>query len=146
MFLQVAKFEFGYQRSSPVFWVTGIIFFLLTFAGMTMDQIQVGAGGNVHANSPFAVSQQHLVWTLFFMFASTAFVANVVVRDDETRFGPILRSTRITKFDYLMGRFAGALAATMMVYAAVPLAIFLGSTMPWLDKETIGPNRIGNCL
>jgi len=146
MFLQVAKFEFAYQRSSPVFWVTGIIFFLLTFAGMTIDQIQVGSGGNVHANSPFAISQQHLIWTLFFMFASTAFVANVVVRDDETRFGPILRSTRVTKFDYLMGRFAGALVAIVLVYAAVPLAIFVGSNMPWLDKETLGPNRIGDYL
>jgi hypothetical protein len=80
------------------------------------------------------------------MFASTAFVANVVVRDDETRFGPILRSTRITKFDYLFGRFAGALAAAAVVFAAVPLAIFIGSVMPWLDQETLGPNRIGDYL
>ena len=42
------------------------------------------------------------------MFVSTAFVANVIVRDDDTGFGPIVRSTRVTKFDYLIGRFAGA--------------------------------------
>jgi hypothetical protein len=144
MFLKIAKFEFNFQRSSPVFWVTGAFFFLLTFASMTIEQIKVGSGGNVHVNSPFAIAQQHLVWTLFFMFASTAFVANVVVRDDETGFGPILRSTRISKFEYLFGRFAGALAAAVLVYAAVPLAVFLGSTMPWLDQETVGPNRIGD--
>lgn len=144
MFLKVASFEFRFQRRSPIFWVTAILFFLLTFAGMTVDEIQVGGGGNVHANSPFAISTQHLVWTIFFMFASTAFVANVVVRDDETGFGPILRSTRIRKFDYLIGRFAGAFAAVTFVFAAVPLAIWLGSLMPWLDQETLGPNRLGD--
>jgi len=144
MFFQVAKFEFDFQRRSPVFWVTAILFFLLTFGGMTIDQIQVGSGGNTNANSPFAISFQHMIWTIFFMFASTAFVANVVVRDDETRFGPILRSTRITKFDYLLGRFMGALAAVILVFASVPLAIWLGSLMPWLDQETMGPNRPGD--
>jgi aminopeptidase N len=144
MFRKIAQFEFAYQRSSPVFWVSTIIFFLFTFAGMTIDQVQIGSGGNVHANSPFAISQQHLIWTTFFMFASTAFVANVVVRDDETRFGPILRSTRITKFDYLMGRFTGAFAAAILVLLAIPLAILAGSMMPWLDQETLGPNRFGD--
>jgi ABC-type transport system involved in multi-copper enzyme maturation permease subunit len=138
---QIAKFEFGFQTRSPVFWVTAILFFLLAFAGMTIEEIQIGSGGNVKANSPFAVSTQHMVWTLFFMFASTAFVANVIVRDDETKFGPILRSTRITKFDYLFGRFLGAFGAATLVLASIPLAIWLGSLMPWLDKETLGPNR-----
>ncbi|HEX8443297.1 MAG TPA: M1 family aminopeptidase [Allosphingosinicella sp.] len=138
---QIAKFEFGFQTRSPVFWVTFILFFLLAFAGMTIDEIQVGSGGNVHANSPFAISTQHMVWSLFFMFASTAFVANVIVRDDETKFGPILRSTQITKFDYLFGRFLGAFGAATLVLASIPLAILLGSLMPWLDKETLGPNR-----
>ena len=41
----------------------------------------------------------------------TAFVANVVVRDDETGFGPIVRATRVRKFDYLFGRFTGAFFA-----------------------------------
>jgi len=142
MFRQIAKFEFDFQRRSPIFWVTTIVFFLLTFAAMTIDQVQIGSGGNINANSPFAIAQQHVILSIFFMFASTAFVANVVVRDDETRFGPILRSTRIGKFDYLIGRFAGAFAAVALVFASVPLAIWLGSLMPWLDQETLGPNRL----
>jgi hypothetical protein len=139
---QIARFEFRFQTRSPVFWVTLILFFLLAFAGMTVDDIQIGSGGNVRANSPFSISTQHMIWTLFFMFASTAFVANVVVRDDETKFGPILRSTRITKFDYLFGRFLGAFGAATLVLAGIPLAIWIGSLMPWLDAETLGPNRL----
>ncbi len=55
------------------------------------------------------------------MFVTTAFVSNVVVRDDETGFGPILRATRrIRKFDYLFGRFTGALLAAALSFLVVP--------------------------
>jgi hypothetical protein len=47
---------------------------------------------NVHKNAPFAIGMTHLVlFAVFYMFVSTAFVANVVVRDDETGFGTIIR-------------------------------------------------------
>jgi ABC-2 type transport system permease protein len=34
------------------------------------------------------LAQSHLIFSLFYMFVTTAFVSNVVVRDDETGFGP----------------------------------------------------------
>lgn len=139
MFGKIAAFEFRYQIKNPVFWVAAAIFFLMTFGSVTVDQIQIGGGGSIHKNSPFAIAQTHLIWTLFFMFVTTAFVSNVVVRDDETGFGGILRSTSITRFDYLYGRFAGALGAAFLAFLSVPLAIVIGSFMPWLDKETLGP-------
>ncbi|MFN3944763.1 MAG: ABC transporter permease/M1 family aminopeptidase [Allosphingosinicella sp.] len=142
MLRHIAAFEFRYQLKNPVFWVTAAIFFLLTFGAMTVDQIQMGGGGNVLDNSPYATAEKHLILSLFFMFVTTAFVANVIVRDDETGFGPIVRSTRITKADYLFGRFAGAIGVALLAFLAVPLAIWLGSLMPWLDPETLGPNRL----
>src|SRR5687767_8234133 len=105
MFAQIARFELRFQLKNPVFWVASGIFFLLTFGAMTIDEVQIGSGGNVHANSPFAIIQTHLILTLFYMFVTTAFVANVVVRDDETGFGSMVRSTRVTKSSYLIGRF-----------------------------------------
>ncbi|TKD50490.1 ABC transporter permease/M1 family aminopeptidase [Sphingomonas baiyangensis] len=141
MFGRIASFELRYQLGSPVFWVVAILFFLLTFGAVTIDQIQIGSGGNVHANSPAAIAQTHLIMSVFFMFVTTAFVANVIVRDDESGFGPMVRSTRVARFDYLIGRFAGALGAAVIAFAAVPLAMWIGSLMPWLDAETLGPNR-----
>jgi aminopeptidase N len=134
-----ASFEFRYQVKNPVFWVATGIFFLLTFGSVTVDQISIGGGGNIHKNSPFAIIQTHLILSIFFMFVSTAFVANVIVRDDETGFGPMILSTRIRRFDYLYGRFTGALAAALLAFLAVPMAMFVGSFMPWVDPETLGP-------
>jgi len=142
MFGQIARFELRYQSRNPVFWTVAILFFLLTFGSMTIDQIKIGSGANIHKNAPMAVAQVHQIMSIFFMFVTTAFVANVIVRDDESGFGPMVRSTRVAKFDYLMARFLGAFAAAALAFAAIPLAIWLGSLMPWVDQETLGPNRL----
>src|SRR4051794_3917627 len=141
MFLGVFRFELRYQMRNPVFWVAVVAFFLLAFGATTVEQIQIGSGGNVHKNSPYAIAQAMLALSLFYMFVSTAFVANVVVRDDETGFGPIIRATRITRTAYLMGRFAGAYLAAAIGFLAIPFAIWFGSFMPWVDSELIGPNH-----
>ena len=47
----------------------------------------------------------------------------------------MVRSTSVTKFAYLLGRYAGAYTAAALGFAAVPLAILIGSQMPWLDRK-----------
>jgi len=146
MFGAIARFELRYQLRNPVFWVVTILFFLLTFGSMTIDQIQLGSGGNVHKNAATAIARTHIVMSLFYMFVTTAFVANVVVRDDESGFGQMVRSTRVTKASYLLARFLGAYGAAAVSFAAVPVAMWLGTLMPWVDPETLGPNRIADYL
>ena len=142
MFGKIASFELRYQLRSPVFWVVAVLFFLLTFGSVTIEQISIGGGGTIHKNAPFAVAQTHLILSIFYMFVTTAFVANVIVRDDETGYGPILRTTRIRKFDYLYGRFTGAFLAAAISFLAVPIAMLIGSFMPWIDPEKLGPNLL----
>ena len=141
MFAAVAAFEFRHQVRQPIFWIGAAVFGLLTFGLVAADNVQIGTGGAVHENSPFGVVMAHSVFSLFFMFVLTAFVANVVVRDDETNFGPIVRSTPIGKVTYLYGRFLGAFGAALLAFAAVPLMFAVGALMPWLDPETVGPFR-----
>ncbi len=141
MFRKIAAFELRYQLSSPVFWVSLIAFFLLTFGATTIPEIQIGSKGNTFLNAPYAVIQVSLVMSIFTMFIATAFVANTVIRDDDTGYGFIIRTTRITKFDYLFGRFLGAYLTALVIFAAVPLAIAIGVQMPWLDPAKIGPFR-----
>ena len=120
MFGSIFRFELFYQLRNPVFIVTALIFFLLTFGAVTLEDIQIGSGGNIHVNSPYAIAQTVLIMSLFYMFATTAFVANVVVRDDESGFGPMVRSTRVSKFDYLLGRFTGAFVAALAGFPRCP--------------------------
>ena len=147
MFRQIAAFEFRYHVRSPLFWVTTLIFALLTFGSIASDSVSIGGiAGNVKKNSPFAVGVTLQTMAIFAVFIMAAFVSNVVVRDDETGFGQIVHSTRVSRFDYLFGRFTGAFAAGCAAFAGVPLGLLLGSVMPWMDPETLGPFRPGDYL
>src|ERR1700761_7923670 len=118
MFGKIAAFEWRHQVRSPVFWVASVIFFLLAFGAVASDSVQFGSIGNVHKNAPFAVLHLLAFMGAFSVFAT---VANVVVRDDETGFAPIIRSTSVGKADYLVGRFVGACGAALLVIAMMPL-------------------------
>jgi aminopeptidase N len=144
MFRSIAAFELRYQLKSPAFWVTAALFLLLTFAATSSDNVSIGSGGNVWKNSPYAIAQTLMVMTVFAVFIMTAFVANVVVRDDETGFGPIIHSTRVSRFDYLFGRFTGAFLAGCLLFLSVPLGMILGAAMPWVDPEILGPFNAGH--
>jgi aminopeptidase N len=146
MLLKIAAFELRYQLRSPLFLVGFAIFFLLTFGSVTIDQIQIGARGNVNVNSPFALLQTTGIMSIFAVFIVTAFVANVVIRDVETGFAPILYATRMTKSAYLPGRFLGAMIVATLLLASVPLAFMIGSAMPWLDHEKVGPFVLAHYL
>ncbi|MES2862329.1 MAG: M1 family aminopeptidase [Pseudomonadota bacterium] len=146
MFGKIATFEFRYQLRQPAFWVIAIIFMLFSFGLVASDNVSIGSGGNVKENAPYALAQAHSIFSILFMLATTAIVANVVARDATTGFGPMVQATQVSKFDYLYGRFAGAFAAVALCFASVAIGIILGSVMPWVDKETIGPFRPGDYL
>lgn len=142
----VAAFELRQQLRSPVFWVGCAIFFALTFGAVTVEQIQIGSRGNVNLNAPFAILQILGIMSLFAVFVQVALVAGSVIRDDETGFAPLVRSTRLGKSAYLGGRFIGSATASFLVLACMPLAIAVGAAMPWLDPDKVGPFVPGHYL
>jgi ABC-2 type transport system permease protein len=146
MFRHIAAFEWRYQLKSPVFWVGCLIFFLMPFFAVISDNVQIGSLGNVHKNAPYAILQTLALMSVFSVFVTVAMVANVVVRDDETGFAPIIRSTSVGKASYLGGRFVGAAAAAFVVMAMVPLGMWVGTLMPGRDFEKFGPSLPGDYL
>jgi ABC-2 type transport system permease protein len=72
MMRHIAAFEWRYQVKSPVFWVGSLIFFLLAFGSVTVERVQIGARGNVHVNSPFAIVQTLAILSVFAVFVIVA--------------------------------------------------------------------------
>jgi ABC-2 type transport system permease protein len=139
MFASIVAFETRYQLKNPVFWVCVILFFLFGFGLTASNNVSLGAPGAVHENSPYAITVALSIFSLFFLFVITALVANSVIRDDSTGFGPIIRSTSITRNGLLFGRFTGGFLVAILGYLALPLGMAFGILMPWVDSETIGP-------
>jgi ABC-type transport system involved in multi-copper enzyme maturation permease subunit len=141
MLASIARFEIRYQLKSPVFWITSFVFFWFAFSLTNSDEIQFGWGGYVVRNSPYTIALTCMVLTVFAVFIATTFAASVVLRDDETGFGPIIRATPVTKSDYLFGRFAGGFVVCCLVYLSVPLGALIGAAVPGNDPETVGAFR-----
>ena len=142
MLLGITKFEIRYQLRNPVFWVAIAIFFLLGFGITASENVSIGTPGAVHENAPYAIAVATSVFSLFYLFVVTAFVANAIVRDDSSGFAPIVRSTPESPTQIVLGRFLGGFIIAVVGYIAIPFGMAFGSMMPWVDPETIGPQRL----
>jgi ABC-type transport system involved in multi-copper enzyme maturation permease subunit len=136
----VFAFELRYHLRSALFWLGCALFFLIVFGAVTSDFVQVGGAiGNVNRNSPFVVLTFLGFVSVAGVFVSTAFVAGSILRDYDLRTHEILFTTRVTRFAYVWGRFLGSYAAAIALTTVVVPAIIIGSAMPWLEPERIGP-------
>ncbi|GMR13632.1 MAG: M1 family metallopeptidase [Gemmatimonadota bacterium] len=140
MFLEIFRFELRHQFRQPLFWLSAMLFFLLAFGAVTTDVVQLGGAiGNVNRNAPFVIMQTLLIMSILGVFVTTAFVASPILRDFESRTDGLFFSTPMTKFDYLLGRFSGAFVSSIVIFLSIALAIMVGSAMPWLEPERVGP-------
>ena len=140
MFRAITAFELKYHFKAPLFYILFLVYFLLTFLAVTTDAVTIGgAVGAVNRNAPFVIMMFMLVMSIFGVLTTTAFVANSIHRDFEMRTDALFFSFPMKKWQYLGGRFAGSFIVAMLVYLGVVTAIMIGSLMPWLDKERLGP-------
>ena len=148
MFAKIAGFEFRYQLRQPLFWVVAVALRRARASSAALGQHpDRRRHGNVHKNSPFVIVRRcstlfmhvlHVRW-------SPAFVASVIVRDDETGFGRLLFAPAVAQVDYLYGRFAGGVSSpSRRLSWRSPLGLLLGALMPWVDPETLGPTVFGD--
>lgn len=146
MIIAIARFEIRYLLRNPLLWVTTALGFAMLFFSMNVEFWELGSEGGLFRNAAYATLRNTVMFSVMAMFVTTSFVANAVIRDDETGFGPILRSTKITKLDYVLGRFLGAFAIAALCMLAVPAGSLLGALMPWANPANLGPNRITDHL
>lgn len=145
MLLKIADFERRYQMRNPIFWIALVLLAALVFAG-TLGSNSFGPGPSVHKNAAYKVAQVYLLFSAFYLFVSTAFVANAVVRDDETGFSPIMRATPISTPQYLLGRYLGAFLAAAIGFLVIPAALWIGTQMPGVDPSLLGPSHLSAYL
>jgi len=137
---EILKFELRYHLRQPLFYILFVIFFFMTFGAVTSDAVQIGGAlGNVNRNAPFVIMQFLLVMSTFGVLTTTAYVASAINRDFEYNTDSLFFSSPVKKSQYLFGRFSAAFIVSSLVYLGVVTAIMIGSFMPWLDKERLGP-------
>ncbi|MEM9839534.1 MAG: M1 family aminopeptidase [Pseudomonadota bacterium] len=143
MFGSIFRFELGYQLRGAAFIAIFAIFFLLTYGSVASDQIQIGSSDATNINSPFVAMQIISIMAVIGIFMPVVFMATGVTRDQSLRTDEVFKATPVGRRTMLLGRYTGGLVATFLCFASVPIAFLIGSTMPWLDQEQLGPFNPG---
>lgn len=137
---EVIRFECRYQLRSPLFWSMAAVFFLLAFFAMASEDVSVGGvAANVNFNGSYAIIQTQYVFSLLIMFAGIAFVAGAITRDFESRTAELLFASGVSERSFYFGRFVGGTLFCVLVFVIAMLGTLVGSLMPWLDPERVGP-------
>lgn len=146
MLLHIARFEVRYLLRNPVVWATAGLTFLLFAASTSLPQFELGSEGGLVRNASYAIVRNLMMLSVIYQTVIIAFVANALVRDDETGYGPIIRTTSITRTAYLLGRFFGAMTVVAACLLLGAVAMFAGGQMPWADPAALGPHRLAPYL
>jgi len=120
MIREFFSFELREQLRSPLLWLLSCLFGLMAFGASSSDAVQIGGAiGNVYRNAPTVIVQFMGIFTLLGMLIIGVFVSNALLRDFELGTADLIFSNPISKRDFLIGRFAAALVASMVVYAVI---------------------------
>jgi ABC-type transport system involved in multi-copper enzyme maturation permease subunit len=140
MFSEFFRFELRYQLRSPLPWVVALVFALMAFAATTTDMITIGEGiGNANRNSPYVILTFFNVFSTLGMFVAVALIAQPLLRDFELGTEELFFSKPLHKATYLWGRFAAGSLMGLIVMMVTALGMILGSLMPWIDPQRLGP-------
>ena len=144
MFNQIFKFELAFHARQPLVHVVSGVLFLLSFGAIVSDNISIGGTiTNININSPFnVIVMLDTISFLASMVAGVAFASSPILRDFDHQVAELFFTTRVSKFNYLFGRFCGAMLFCFVVYFAAAFGVLLGEFMPWIDPERLGPLRL----
>ncbi|TWH10261.1 ABC transporter permease/M1 family aminopeptidase [Pseudoxanthomonas taiwanensis] len=140
MLRHILSFEGRLLLRNGVFWIVLAVFGLFGFASMASDNVSFGGGvGNIMRNAPAVVVSLLCAFSVLSVLLSTIFVAGIALRDFEQRTAELFFATPLRKRDYLLGRFGGGFLASLAIMLVIAFGLWLGSLMPWLDPERLGP-------
>jgi ABC-2 type transport system permease protein len=122
-----------------VFFALGLLFTLMSGGAFATASVDFGTGGKILINSPYALNSI-ITYICFFGIVITAAIAGqATFQDIDNKTTDFFYTAPITKFDYLGGRFLGAFAVQLIIFASVALGTWVGTLTPWLDKTRVGP-------
>jgi len=125
-----------------VFFALGFLFVLTTGGAIPNASVDFGTGGKVLVNSPYALNVIITFCTFFGLVVTAALAGQGTYQDVDSNCTAFFYTAPITKFDYLVGRFLGALAVQVVIFSSVGLGVWVGAHTPWLDRARLGPERI----
>jgi ABC-2 type transport system permease protein len=138
----------GFEIRTRLKRVSTYVYFLCLFAlaclwiaaaGGVFQSANVTFGAKVNINSPFAVAQTITVLGYLGLMIVTAIMGRAVQQDFESDIHHFFFTAPISKWQYLGGRFLGALVVLILVFSAIALGAVVAAALPGIDPDRLGP-------
>jgi ABC-type transport system involved in multi-copper enzyme maturation permease subunit len=144
--LAIARFEAKQRFKMLSTWVYFALFFALAMlwmaaAGGVFKEATVSFGGRVLINAPRSIALTSAFLGCLGVIVIAALMGRSVQHDFEHGMHHFFFCAPIRKRDYVLGRFLGAFATLAIVFSSILLGAWLGSMLPGLDPERVGPTR-----
>jgi ABC-2 type transport system permease protein len=143
----IASFEFHQRlhRISTyvyflVFLLLGVLFAAMSGGAIPNATLEFGTGGKVLVNSPYALNAIISYVAFFGLVITAAIAGQATYQDTASNSTSFFYTSPITKFDYLAGRYLGALLIQSAIFSSVGIGAWIGVHLPWLDPTRVGPN------
>ena len=147
MFREFFRFEIAYWLRGWMIYIFVAIMALMFGMAAGSDFVRVGqAIGNTHKNAPYVVAMWYSVASVLTCFMATAIYDSAASRDFSTKMSDILFSKPLSKWGYLLGRFAAATLIAMLPALGISLGIIAARLFNLSDVERWGPMRLWDHL
>ncbi|HWY58787.1 MAG TPA: ABC transporter permease [Terriglobales bacterium] len=149
MVFNILSFEFRQRLgrlSTYVYFLVfaglGCLFTAVAGGAISQASVDFGTGGKVLVNSPFALNNIISFVTFFGIIVTAAIAGQATYQDVQNDSTSFFYTAPITKFDYLAGRYLGALAIQLVIFASVGLGVWTATHLPTIDPTRIGPQNV----
>lgn len=136
MFKSLLRFEWHYQKSKPLFYAVPALFL---GCGVLIGSSSGITFPNMFANSPYQISYLATILSLAGILVATIFVAQSVLREDESNFAGIIYTTPANKAAYMLTRFVSLWGICSLSMILAMVGIFLGQQASTLPADKFGP-------
>ncbi|SHE58391.1 ABC-2 family transporter protein [Pedobacter caeni] len=133
-------FELKYHFSQVTFKIAALLFFVF---GLLSAKTNFGSD-ELHKNAPYVISTLVGLLSLFSIFVSTLFCANVVLRDHTYKMDSLLFTTGIKRLPYFTIRLSGLILSVFLVLALSVLGLYIAALFQ--DAAQLGPFKAGYFL
>ncbi|MEM7704015.1 MAG: M1 family aminopeptidase [Pseudomonadota bacterium] len=138
-FLELLRFEVGYQTKQPAFAVTFLLLLTAGFFATSSEDIQRARGITTLVNGPYAVTMTHLTLSIIAMFMVGHFIGRAATRDRAHRMDGLMLATSIPASARLWGQLNGATAVCFLAFLAVSIGSVAGTYWPEVSQDQRGP-------
>jgi ABC-2 type transport system permease protein len=146
--MSIAAFELRKRLRAPstyvyfmAFFTGGLLVMLATGSAFSTAMSLTGDAEKIQVNSPFALQAAIALLSNLGILLSAAVFGQAVHQDYESRCEVLFFTAPLRPLSYLAGRYLGALLFVLFIFSGIGLGLWVGTSVPLVDRALFGPNH-----